>query len=343
MVKTRWLRYSMERYPGDLWRDWDRLNSAYNDAHPMLDARFVSLLLRHFPAAIDVVVARQGDEPVFLMLVESDGKIVTSLYRPSQTQLAVALMPRRAMIPFSGVFSALPLSVIRLDIYAVDPLYHAALVTQEEGQLEDGALNMVIDTRGEFAQYWSSRPKNLRKNISRYSNRIGRTFGESRFDVVRAAGDMADAVRRYAAVESSGWKGKAGTALEPGNVQENFYRDIMEAYAAHDEAWVFELYLGDSLAASRLCIANSEQLIILKTTYDEQFSDYAAGRILLYETVRYVFERQISSRVDFYTNATRDQLEWSTSSRTMHNLSMFRPSARSLRKPMQVAKRFSRA
>ncbi|MGB1141596.1 MAG: GNAT family N-acetyltransferase, partial [Halioglobus sp.] len=247
MVKTRWLRYSMERYPGDLWRDWDRLNSAYNDAHPMLDARFVSLLLRHFPAAIDVVVARQGDEPVFLMLVESDGKIVTSLYRPSQTQLAVALMPRRAMIPFSGVFSALPLSVIRLDIYAVDPLYHAALVTQEEGQLEDGALNMVIDTRGEFAQYWSSRPKNLRKNISRYSNRIGRTFGESRFDVVRAAGDMADAVRRYAAVESSGWKGKAGTALEPGNVQENFYRDIMEAYAAHDEAWVFELYLGDSL------------------------------------------------------------------------------------------------
>ncbi|MGB1139924.1 MAG: GNAT family N-acetyltransferase, partial [Halioglobus sp.] len=120
-------------------------------------------------------------------------------------------------------------------------------------------------------------------------------------------------------------------------------RDIMEAYAAHDEAWVFELYLGDSLAASRLCIANSEQLIILKTTYDEQFSDYAAGRILLYETVRYVFERQISSRVDFYTNATRDQLEWSTSSRTMHNLSMFRPSARSLRKPMQVAKRFSRA
>ena len=333
----------MKQYPGDLWRDWDRLNSAYNDAHPMLDARFVSRLLRHFPAAIDVVVARQGDEPVFLMLVENGGKIVTSLYRPSQIQLAVALMPRRAVIPLSGIFSALPLSVIRLDIYAVDPVYHAALVVQEKDQLEGGAMNMVIDTRGEFAQYWSSRPKNLRKNISRYRNRIGRTFGEYRFDVIQAPGDMADAVRRYAAVESSGWKGKAGTALEPGNVQEGFYRDIMQAYAANEEAWVFELYFGDSLAASRLCIANSEQLIILKTTYDERFSEYAAGRILLFETVRYVFEQGISAWVDFYTNATRDQLEWSTSSRTMHNLSMFRPVARSLRKPMQIAKRFSRA
>jgi CelD/BcsL family acetyltransferase involved in cellulose biosynthesis len=331
----------MNVYPGELWRDWDRLNNAYNDAHPMMDSRFVSRLVEHFPAPIDVVAARQGGEPVFLLLVESGGRIVTSLYGPSQTQLALALMPRRATIPFTGIFNALPLSVIRLDMYALDPLYHAALVAQKEGQLESGALNMVIDTRGGFDQYWSARPKNLRKNISRYSNRIGRAFGEYQFRVVSAPSDMHAAVGRYAAVESSGWKGKAGTALEPGNTQEVFYSGVMQAFAADAQAWVFELYLGEALAASRLCIANREQLIILKTTYDEQYSDYAAGRILLYETLRYVFEQRISARVDFYTNATRDQLEWATDSRTMYNLSMYRPSARPLRKPMQLAKKLS--
>lgn len=307
-----------------------------------MDSRFVSRLVEHFPATIDVLAARQGREPVFLMLVESGGRIVTSLYGPSQTQLALALMPRRATIPFTGVFNALPLSVIRLDLYALDPLYHAALVAQKEAQLESGALNMVIDTRGGFDQYWSARPKNLRKNISRYSNRIGRTFGGYRFQVVNAPADMAAAVGRYAAVESSGWKGQAGTALEPGNTQEVFYREVMQSFAADAQAWVFELYLGEALAASRLCIANPEQLIILKTTYDEHYSDYAAGRILLYETVRYVFEQRISARVDFYTNATREQLEWATDSRSMYNLSMYRPAARPLRKPMQLAKKLSR-
>lgn len=343
MISTRWKRYSPDSYPGDLWLDWDRLNRAYNKGHPMIDSRFVSRLVEFFPADIEVLVATQENEPVFMLLVELGGKVVAPLYRPSQMQLALAVLPDRSTLPFTQLFSCMPLSLMRLDLYSLDPLFHSALIEQKQALLEDGATNMVVDTRGDFSDYWSSRPKNLRKNVSRYTNRIKRQFDGYRLLVSTDEESMAAAVERYAEIESRGWKGKAGTALVPGNVQEQFYRSVMQAYANQGQAYVFELYLGDSLAASRLCIANADQLIILKTTYDETFSDYATGRILLYETIRYVFDERVSNRVDFYTNASREQLEWATSSRTMYNLSMYRPAAQPLHKSLRLAKKLSGA
>ena len=329
-MKSVWERFELSVYPGDLWSDWNKLNDEYNAAHPMMDSRFVSKLVHFFPAKIDVLVARVDSKIVALMLVESGKQIMTTLYRPSQAQLALAMLPAQCELSFHDIFSCMPLSVMRLDVYSLDPIYHASLMSEMDADLESGAVNMVIEIGDEFSDYWSQRPKNLRKNISRYSNRIKRDFGGFHLDVITGESDIAAAVARYASIESRGWKGRAGTALHPGNVQADFYREIMEEYAAAGEAFIFELYLAETLVASRLCIASQEQLIILKTTYDEEYSNYATGRILLYETIRFVFENHVSARIDFYTNATRDQLEWATGSRVMHNLSMYRPLAKSL-------------
>ena len=90
-------------------------------------------------------------------------------------------------------------------------------------------------------------------------------------------------------------------------------------------------------------LEDGDEMVILKTTYDEEFSNYATGRILLYRTAQHVFENRISSRIDFYTNATRDQLEWATGSREMYNLSIYKPAARLLDGSLRVARSLSRA
>ena len=337
-MKCRWERLKLSSYPGDIWEDWNRLNSEYNASHPMLDSRFVSKLVQYFPANIDVLVATGGDKTVALVLVESGTHIINSLYRPSQIQLALAVVPGRSTSLFDDLLSCMPWTVMRLDLFSLDPLYHASLMSDMADDLESGAVNMVIEIGASFSEYWSKRPKNLRKNISRYTNRIKRDFGGFHLDVIEDTDAIGDAVERYAHIESRGWKGKAGTALHPGNVQGDFYRDVLQDFAAAGEAFIFELYLADQLVASRLCIASAEQLIILKTTYDEEFSNYATGRILLYETIRHVFEARISLRIDFYTNATRDQLEWATGSRVMYNLSIYRPWAKPLTKLIKRVK-----
>lgn len=338
-MKSGWERFELSSYPGDIWEDWNRLNREYNASHPMMDSRFVAKLVQFFPAKIDVLVATHENETVALVLVESGKHLITTLYRPSQIQLALAVVPGRSSSLFDQILSCMPWTVMRLDLYSLDPLYHASLMSEMEADLESGAVNMVIEIGDDFSDYWSKRPKNLRKNISRYTNRINRDFGGFHLDVITGKDAIGAAVERYASIESRGWKGKAGTALHPGNVQGDFYRDVMQDFASVGEAFIFELYLAEQLVASRLCIASKEQLIILKTTYDEEFSNYATGRILLYETIRYVFETRISSRIDFYTNATREQLEWATGSRVMYNLSMYRPSAKSLTRLVKRVKR----
>jgi CelD/BcsL family acetyltransferase involved in cellulose biosynthesis len=87
---------------------------------------------------------------------------------------------------------------------------------------------------------------------------------------------------------------------------------------------VYELYFGNQLAASRLCILNGRMLIVLKTTYDETLAHFAPGRVLLHMLLEREFESKDVSRIEFYTNANADSLSWATASRDIFHVAHFR-------------------
>jgi CelD/BcsL family acetyltransferase involved in cellulose biosynthesis len=100
----------------------------------------------------------------------------------------------------------------------------------------------------------------------------------------------------------------------------------MKEFAVSGNASVYELYFNDTLVASRLCIFNSEMLIILKTTYAEEFSEYAPGRLLLYAVIEREFAQKRVKKIEFYTNANQDQISWSTEQRYIQHITLFRHS-----------------
>ena len=65
-------------------------------------------------------------------------------------------------------------------------------------------------------------------------------------------------------------------------------------------------------------------MVILKTTYDEAYSEFAPGRLLLRSVLRYAFEDDSIDVVEFYTKANEDQLRWATSSRLTHHYNLYR-------------------
>lgn len=67
-------------------------------------------------------------------------------------------------------------------------------------------------------------------------------------------------------------------------------------------------------------------LLMLKTTYDETLKELAVGRVLLYKLLEQEFSQQQIRRIEFYTNATPDQLEWATESRVIEHVTMYRSS-----------------
>ncbi|MBL8397178.1 MAG: GNAT family N-acetyltransferase, partial [Candidatus Accumulibacter sp.] len=90
------------------------------------------------------------------------------------------------------------------------------------------------------------------------------------------------------------------------------------------QAAVYELYVGEHLASSRLVITNQQMIVCLKTTYDESISRFAPGRLLLYRVIEEQLNESERKTIEFYTNATSDQKEWATFTCTMQNLQMFR-------------------
>jgi len=315
-----------EHWPADFWEQWDRLNQQHSQNHPMLQSRFVAPLVRYFSEGLMAVISRTGPEVNGILLVSSAarwGGVVRSAFLPSQAQIALLQAGNEPELFLTDCHRLLPTLTLRFDLFAVDSKYQRAICEIPKTDRVVRGTDMSISLAGTFDAYWNDRPRNLKKNINRYRNRLQRDVGEATL-VLRRGDDVLLAVDRYGFLESRGWKGAAGTALHPGNHQGQFYREVLERFALSDHAIVFEMWANDQLYASRLCIHNEQQLIILKTSFREEARAFAPGRLLLFSMLEHLFESHMVQEVEFYTNASKEQLDWSTASRPTFNLSLHR-------------------
>ncbi|MBV8036901.1 GNAT family N-acetyltransferase [Roseateles sp.] len=304
---------------------WDDLNRRVMGGHSMLDGLFVDALLRHFgdDGALLATAGRDG-EPVAMLLLSPRTRLgIWSSLLPSQTQIGPSLIP--AGLDLSGLFAALPGHAGELDLLCNDPRFgDLRELPAKPVKALPHALTMNINLRDGFDDYWAQRPRKLIQNMRRYQRRLQSEVGAQRLDVITDAEAMPAAVARYAALESSGWKGREGTAISSDCAQGRFYVEVMREFAMRGEALVYELRAGDTLLASRMLLLRNGMAVMLKTTFDEQFERYAPGRILLLRTLEDLFTRAPGSIIEFYTNADSDLLAWSTSQRWINHVSVYR-------------------
>lgn len=320
-----WQLFDIRDYPGDLWRDWQDLVVGQHRRNPMLDAAFARLLVEHFGTEVHVLVNRQRGPAAVLALVESVGAGRWQSFRPSQAQAALIVLEQQHAFDPVKLIRALPGHCFRFDLFALDPREHAPFLAPSNQVHQVASVrNICVETNGDFDRYWEQRPRNLRKNLRRYRSRLSDEVGELRLEIASEPIDVAAATDRYGMVEARGWKGQIGTALHPGNRQGQFYRSFMTEMAEQQRAFVFELYADDILLATRLCVTGDGVLVILKTTFDEGYRRYAVGRLLLQEVLQFLFRHQSVELVDFYTDATKEQMDWATTDRSMLHASIYR-------------------
>jgi len=321
----RWHVHPLQKSLGEHAEQWDALLKRLFGENPMLDSRYVDALLRHFGSGAEqLCVCDDGETVVGMCLLQRRSMGVWATFLPAQAQIGPALLADPAHV--QALFAALPGLVLEIDFLCNDPAY-GDLSSQDNsrGTNLDHALTISIDLTGGFDAYWSSRSKKLVQNIGRYERRL-RTDGMSmRLERIETPEQMGEAVARYATLESSGWKGTQGTAVRIGDTQGDFYQDLMLRMATSGKACVYELWLGDRLAASRLCLVGGDGVaIMLKTTYDETLSKYSPGRLLLHQVIRDLFERNPGGRIEFYTDANPDQISWATRQRWITHAGFFR-------------------
>ena len=304
---------------------WDQLNRQLYSGHPLFDSRFVGPLVSFFAKPQDLLAIHRQDERVdgFVLLTRKRPGMWSS-FQPGQTQISPVLLDR--LLPPEQLLKHLPGPVLTFDLPCQDPDYSnlCAAVTNGLQESTPHALTVNITLEGRFEDYWQSRSKKLRQNVRRSLHKAAEEGLTPRLDVVSAPADVADAFIRYGQMESRGWKAEAGTAIHPDNVQGKFYRAMLLDFASTGHGAVYELYLGDTLAATQMTIANEVMLITLKTTYDQAFAAYSPGRLLDYLLLEREFAAQRYRVVEYYTNATSELQSWGTGSRTISDYRWYR-------------------
>ena len=319
-----WNLYNAREHFAEIATAWDRLNQRLYGAHPFLNSRFVGPLLKYFSGPKSyLAILGSKREPQALALLERKNVGVWSSFLPSQAQISPLLFSEAKEI--ARLFETLPGTTIAIDILAQDPLFSAFADRQLPLVVSIcHALTMNIETKTGFDAYWQARNKKLRNNIKRYFKRLEKDDIRYSLKIISSALEMPAALDRYGNIESAGWKGKQGTAIHTENVQGHFYNEVLKEFAENNNAMVMELHFNNKIVASRIAIKNDRLLVMLKTTFDEQYKKYAPGRLLLYLVLEKLFDDASLKTIEFYTNASQDQLSWATGSREICHHTVFR-------------------
>lgn len=324
MAPYRWRAKALNRSLSAFTSQWDDLNGQINAGHPLLDSRFLNPLLGYF-----------GDGSEHLCLLEKSGKTLGAcILRPAKAGIWTSFFPPLATIGptlltdsqhLPRLSAELPGLAARIDFLGQDPDFSPPLDAWPMPCRRHGhALTISIRLEGGFDAYWQERSKKLRETMRGRENRLAKAGLTPRLVRLDSPEDMAGALERYAELEWSGWKGREGSAIGRGNPQGRFYGEMLESFAWTGQAMAYEYWLDDRLAASQLAIANSRMIVALKIAYDEEFSDFSPGRLLLREFIRDCFARLPGGVLEGYTNATPDLLSWATHQRWIEHVSLYR-------------------
>jgi CelD/BcsL family acetyltransferase involved in cellulose biosynthesis len=315
--------------PAAWWTQWDACNETWHDRSPVLSSRLMRPLVECYgTSAMLYATYQEGSTVLALAILARSAANRWTLFSPSQAPLSALLTaPSLALTTLlRSLLRALPGYVLTLDIPARDPQLRGESTPDTCAQSAPLGTTISVAASAGFNGYWDSRSKDLRKNIKRYFHRATEAQLPSRLLQISAPHEIGAAVDRYGLLESSGWKGREGTALHPQNAQGALYREVMQGFATQNSGSVYELYLGDQLAASRLIVRGPTMHVILKTTYSEDLKQYAPGRLLLYLILQQLLD-QASVPVEFYTRANDDLLSWATSKRELFATTVFRNGA----------------
>ena len=321
---NRWSVSALDRGLGEHAAAWDALNERLFKSNAMMGSRFVSALLKYFGDGTERLCVFHSLGVAQSMCVLRPRSLgIWATFLPAQSQIGPSLLERPDTI--IQLFQALPGVVTQIDMMCSDPEFgDLTSGVSPPREIRDHALTMSTSLAGDFTQYWSARPKKLVQNMARYERRLAADQIEALMVCITQPAAMAAAISRYAALESTGWKGKIGTALNFNETQGRFYLEVARQYAESGQTMVYELWLGDRLAASRLAIHAQQTLIMLKTSYDEELSQYAPGRLLLQRVIQDAHDRFRGGCIEYCTDATVDQLAWATGQRWIQHVSFYR-------------------
>ena len=294
---------------------------------PLLHPDFLLAGLREYgDSDTRLLACSDGDRLLAVTVLRADGPFRIGTFQPSQAPIGFWI--QRPDVPTAQLLSTLAAS---------QPTWRLVLsLTQQDPDLlsrpRDSAnlrTSDYIDTARitistSWNDYWQARGSNLRQNIRKAKNRLEKAGKQFELRTLTAEPEMTEAVRIYGEIESRSWKASRGTAVSPVNDQGRFYADLLKRFARRGRARCFQLIIDNHVAATDLCVVGNEEIVILKTTFDDAFKDYSPAFLMREAAFSRLFEEGRLKRIEFYGRVMDWHLRWTNETRKMYHITNFR-------------------
>jgi hypothetical protein len=326
------LPMSWEYHPADQCfaaepQNWDALNRACFN-HILMDSRFVGASLRCFGR--DQVLMGTLENSAFsgMALLYKSGPGIWQTFQPAQAPLGLLILGKNQDIQktMMDLLSSLPGPAVQLGVLQQDPdfSHFSDIASGPLVELLDYIQTPRLFISGSFEDYWNSRSKNLKHNLTRQRKRLAEQGRRLDLLVHRDSQDVQGAVREFGQLESKGWKGQEGTAIEESNPQGRFYREVLESFCATGEGLIYQLLLDGKVVASDLCLVRNGMLVVLKTAYDETIEKVSPALLMRQDILQTLFEERRIAVVEFYGKVLDWHLKWTDQVRNMYHINFFR-------------------
>jgi hypothetical protein len=129
----------------------------------------------------------------------------------------------------------------------------------------------------------------LSSNRYREFRRLKRKLAEQGdlvHSVARGPDDIRPAVEGFLALEAAGWKGRKRTAMAIDRYRAAFAREAVHGLAEQDLCRIHSLTLDGKLIASLIVFVEAGVAYTWKTAYDENFSAFSPGVLLMIEVTK---------------------------------------------------------
>lgn len=134
----------------------------------------------------------------------------------------------------------------------------------------------------------------LRRNLKRLRVKLEQE-GQLRTQWVTRAQELPEALGHFLSLEASGWKGEQGkaTAIADNPALRRFYEQLLTPRFEGLQPLIALLWLDERCIAAQYALQTRHCLSLLKIAYDEDFSSYSPGSLLLQDTASYAIEQAL--------------------------------------------------
>lgn len=305
---------------------WHELHARLG-ASPLLHADFLSTALSVFAAGdLTLFQCTSGGEVVCLAVLHPVGVGKWATFQPSQAPIGFWLQsPDHSLVALlESLHASMPMIVAIVSLTQQDP----DLLPRPPDDSRFATLDYIdtarIVIKGDWSDYWAQRGSNLRHNLKRARSKLDSAARSCALRMIVDPSELRAAVATYGRIESGSWKASEGTAVSPDNDQGKFYAMLLERFAERERAFCYQFLVDGEVAATDLCIAGRDEIVILKTTYDDRFKDYSPAFLMRELAFQRIFEERSFARIEFYGRVMQWHLRWTDDVRRMYHANHYR-------------------